>query len=243
MNYYPHHIGDFNNATRHLTRVERALYRELIELYYDIERPLPADDFGWICKKVLANGQAETDAVKAILREFFELEGDLYRHKRCDREIASYRAKQEAAIKAGRASAESRSNAKATNVQRPLNDRATNQEPRTKNQEPKNKDIVGQKPDASARRINGFAQPAKEILAFLNEKTGRNYEPVPANLELIAARLKDGVSAEDLRAVVAKKCREWLGDERMTQYLRPATLFNRTKFAQYQGELTPKADS
>jgi hypothetical protein len=27
------------------------------------------------------------------------------------------------------------------------------------------------------------------------------------------------------------------GDEKMNEYLRPATLFNRTKFAQYQGEL------
>jgi uncharacterized phage protein (TIGR02220 family) len=39
--------------------------------------------------------------------------------------------------------------------------------------------------------------------------------------------------------VIAKKTREWLHDEHMTEYLRPATLFNRTNFAQYQGELAP----
>jgi uncharacterized phage protein (TIGR02220 family) len=78
---------------------------------------------------------------------------------------------------------------------------------------------------------------AKEILIFLNEKTGRNYEPVDANLELIIARLKDGASALDLRQVVAKKSREWLADEKMAEYLRPKTLFNRTNFAQYKGEL------
>lgn len=144
MNYYPHHIGDFNNATRHLTRVERALYRELIELYYDIEAPLPAIDL-WICKKVLASGQVERDAVKALLAEFFTLtpDGEFYRHSRCDREIASYRAKQEAAVRAGKASAESRLNAKATERQRNGNGRSTvvqptnNQEPRTSNQEPR----------------------------------------------------------------------------------------------------------
>lgn len=27
MNHYPHHIGDFNNATRHLTLIEDAIYR------------------------------------------------------------------------------------------------------------------------------------------------------------------------------------------------------------------------
>jgi len=43
MNYYPHHIGDFNSATRHLTRIERSVYRDLIELYYDTEAPLSRD--------------------------------------------------------------------------------------------------------------------------------------------------------------------------------------------------------
>jgi uncharacterized protein YdaU (DUF1376 family) len=139
VNYYPHHIGDFNNATRHLTRVERALYRELIELYYDTESPLPADDFEWICKKVLASSQDDRDAVKAILREFFTLDGDFYRHARCDREIIVYRAKHDAAIKAGLASAASRANGKSTSVQRSLNRRATNQEPITNNQEPESR--------------------------------------------------------------------------------------------------------
>jgi uncharacterized phage protein (TIGR02220 family) len=81
------------------------------------------------------------------------------------------------------------------------------------------------------------AQQAKEILNFLNEKTGRSYEPLPANLNLIIARLKEGSTALDLRQVVAKKCREWIGDEKMAEYLRPKTLFNATNFAQYKGEL------
>lgn len=78
---------------------------------------------------------------------------------------------------------------------------------------------------------------AIEVLNFLNSKTGRNYKPVSANLEMIAARLKEGATPDELRQVVAKKCREWAGDEKMSEYLRPATLFNRTKFAQYQGEI------
>jgi uncharacterized phage protein (TIGR02220 family) len=86
-------------------------------------------------------------------------------------------------------------------------------------------------PDASPR------EEARKILEFLNTKTGRQYEPVNANLELIVARLREGYSSDDIRSVVAKKCREWSGDEKMAPYLRPATLFNRTKFAQYQGEL------
>lgn len=134
MNYYPHHIGDFNHATRHLTRVERALYRELIELYYDTERPLNAGDFPGLCKRVLATSEEEQVAVASVLKEFFERDGDVWRHRRCDQELASYRSKQDAASRAGRASAERRLNGCSTNVGDTLNDTATNQEPRTKNQ-------------------------------------------------------------------------------------------------------------
>lgn len=85
------------------------------------------------------------------------------------------------------------------------------------------------------------AKPSKkeaiEILEFLNAKTGRNYQPLPANLELIQARLKEA-SADDIRSVVAIKCRQWNADEKMSEYLRPATLFGRQKFAQYLGELS-----
>jgi len=91
------------------------------------------------------------------------------------------------------------------------------------------------KPDVST--LNGFKSQAKEVLEFLNAKTGRSYKAVPANLEMIAARLKDGATVEELRMVIAKKTREWGGDEKMNQYLRPATLFNRVKYAQYSGEL------
>jgi uncharacterized phage protein (TIGR02220 family) len=81
-----------------------------------------------------------------------------------------------------------------------------------------------------------FKADALQILDFLNIKTGGRYRPVVANLELIAARLKEGATSDECRQVIAKKAREWKGTD-MEGYLRPATLFNRTKFAQYQGEL------
>jgi len=136
MNYYPHHIGDFNNATRHLTRVERALYRDLIELYYDTEQPLPAGDIRAIARLVLAFDDGEIGIVRAVLDEFFTLDGDVYRHSRCDAEIAKYRGNIANKKRAGLASAAIRNNNSPTPVKQTLNRRATNQEPRTKNQEP-----------------------------------------------------------------------------------------------------------
>jgi uncharacterized phage protein (TIGR02220 family) len=78
---------------------------------------------------------------------------------------------------------------------------------------------------------------ATEVLIFLNKKAGRNYRDTPANIQPILARMKEGYTTAELHQVIAKKCREWLPDEKMRQYLRPATLFNRTKFANYAGEL------
>jgi uncharacterized phage protein (TIGR02220 family) len=75
---------------------------------------------------------------------------------------------------------------------------------------------------------------AKNVLEHLNKKTGRKYHPVAANLHMINARIKE-FSVEDCIAVIDMKVSEWMSDERMSQYLRPATLFNATNFASYQG--------
>lgn len=97
-----------------------------------------------------------------------------------------------------------------------------------------------QKPDATPSR-----DTAHRILDFLNSKTGKNYRAFEglngkrkptANLELVLARLRDGKTEDDLRGVIARKAREWKGDAQMEKYLRPATLFNRTKCEQYVGE-------
>lgn len=89
------------------------------------------------------------------------------------------------------------------------------------------------------------ADAATEIIAWLNKKTGRTFEArtpagrPTANLELVLARLKEGRAPWQLKAIISRKCREWSGDPAMAQYLRPATLFNRTKCEQYLGELPP----
>ena len=104
---------------------------------------------------------------------------------------------------------------------------------------PEDQDRMSGKPDASPPndKKHETRKAAKSILSFLNEKAGRNFEDVQANLDPIISRMKEGYTSAQLHQVIAKKCREWLPDEKMRQYLRPATLFNRTKFANYAGEL------
>lgn len=133
MNFYPHHIKDFNNSTRHLTRVERSVYRDAIELYYDSECML-CNDFDRLARKLLCDSNEEKSALRDVLNEFFTLTDEGYYHERCDEEITKYRANISAKAKAGIASAAKRKQ-KSTDVQQ-KSTRVHNQEPITKNQEP-----------------------------------------------------------------------------------------------------------
>ncbi len=80
-------------------------------------------------------------------------------------------------------------------------------------------------------------QEARDVLEFLNKKAHRNYRPTKVNTDFILARFKEGYSLQDCKSVIAMKCREWLHDDVMAKFLRPATLFNCAKFNQYAGEV------
>ena len=161
MNYYPYHIGDFNNATRHLTRIERSVYRDLMDLYYDTESELTLD-FNALCRLIIARSDEERTAVEQVLNEFFTQTEQGWFHSRCDEEIQKYQANIAAKSAAGKASAARRAqktakktinsdsgvqdqnNKSSTGVEQPLNECATNQ---NQNQNQNIKDISSGKPD------------------------------------------------------------------------------------------------
>jgi len=91
MNYYPHHIGDFNSATRHLTRLERGIYRDMLDLYYEKEQPLPSDQ-RMLFRRLLIISPEEVTAAKQVLEDYFVLTEAGWQNRRCDREIEEYRA-------------------------------------------------------------------------------------------------------------------------------------------------------
>ncbi len=77
----------------------------------------------------------------------------------------------------------------------------------------------------------------EKIIDELNQQTGKNFRKLPANLKFIIARLDEGYTTEELISVITMKVSEWKDDPKMFRYLRPATLFNATKFNQYVGEI------
>ena len=90
MHYYPHHIGDFNAATRHLSRLERSIYRDLIELYYETEAPISID-LERVARRIVATSPDERSALRDVLNEFFTPGPEGWSHKRCEEELAKYR--------------------------------------------------------------------------------------------------------------------------------------------------------
>ena len=142
MKYYLHHIGDFDRATRHLSRIERSVYSDLIDLYYDTEQQLPLD-VSLICRKILARTNEESTAVEQTLNEFFTKTPTGWYHERCEAVIDEYKANTSQKALAGRASAAKKAlkrqqalNGESTGVEQTYNGTPTNLEPKTINQEP-----------------------------------------------------------------------------------------------------------
>ena len=83
----------------------------------------------------------------------------------------------------------------------------------------------------------GVSALVRDVIAYLNEKTGKRFSPKSAvAIRHIKARLKEGYTLSDFRTVIDKKVRSWKNDARMAQYLRPETLFG-TKFDGYLNEV------
>jgi len=76
----------------------------------------------------------------------------------------------------------------------------------------------------------------EKVISYLNEKAGTTYESgSQKNVELIAARYKEGHGLDDFKTVIDKKCKQWIGTEQQ-KYIRPLTLFSKTKFENYLNE-------
>lgn len=75
--------------------------------------------------------------------------------------------------------------------------------------------------------------PYKEIVDYLNEKTGKNFKVgTDATRRVIKARFAEKNTLADFKKVIDVKSAEWRNDVKMQRYLQPSTLFG-TKFEGY----------
>lgn len=206
MHYYKFNIGDYQSHTKHLSPIEDICYRRLLDFYYLHEQPIPKD----LTKvaKLLLLKEYEKE-IGLVLSEFFVKSKAGWINPRADEEIQQYQGFKQS----GKDGAAKRW-AKAP-YSPPIDTLIANNNQETQN----NKQEI-----------------YIEILNYLNKKAKRNYRPVKVNLDLIKARLDEGYTKDDIIKVIDAKCASWLSDNKMKEYLRPETLFNRTKLAQYTGE-------
>lgn len=121
--YMPLYVADYLADAAHLTTEEHGAYLLLIMNYWQRGKPLPADSEK-LARIARMTNERWTD-VERTLNDFFEVDGDLWRHKRIDAELSKVKDKSEKAKQAGLASARGK---KATDVQRTSNERSTDVE-------------------------------------------------------------------------------------------------------------------
>jgi uncharacterized protein YdaU (DUF1376 family) len=193
MNYYEHHLGDYMRDTAHLSLIEDGVYRRLIDAYYAREKPLPTE-VSECCKLARVSGKKERDAVRYILREFFQLADDGWRQKRCDEVIEKYYSKKNKARDSANArwnAERSDSDGNADAMRTHSDGNAPNlQSPVTSNQEERKKNPPT--PQGGAPKVFEHWQKVfQHPKAILDGKRRR----------LIDARLQQ-FSAEDLRGAI-----------------------------------------
>lgn len=85
MNFYKRHLGDYAKDTGHLSPLEHGVFTLLLDWYYASEQPIPADKVYRVAK---ATTKQERQAADAVLTDFFTRDGDVWKNKRADAEIA-----------------------------------------------------------------------------------------------------------------------------------------------------------
>lgn len=235
MKYYPHHIGDFNNATRHLTRLERSVYRDMIDFYYDTEQPLPLD-IDALCRKIIARSNEERTAVEQVLNEFFNETEHGWYNGRCEDVIEEYRNNTSQKSAAGKASAAKRASKKqraingsqtsvatsvTTHVEQACNGEATNQEPITNNQEP----ITSMDACASdAAEKPEYPAEFEQAWSCYPKRAGGNSKKDA--FKAWSARIKQGVTADVLSDGVKRYAAFLQATGRIgTEYVKQASSF------------------
>lgn len=117
MKYFSIEIKAFLADVAYLTYVQRTLYENALFYYYESEAPLQKKDLPLIARRIGANTPELYEQFLIMLEQFFIDEETQYRHARCDREIARYKAKHERFSEMGKKSGAARKRKKTENKQ------------------------------------------------------------------------------------------------------------------------------
>lgn len=207
MYYYKHHIGDFRSGTANMTRQERWLYRDMLDVYYDKEQPLPID-IQDVCDSIGATDE-EVRLIAKILRLKFNQTETGWVHERCEIELNTYRANGDTARENGKKGGRPRKNNPAgsnpvasgmpSGTQREPTGNPeesgsqANHKPLTTNQEPLTNKVKPTVPP------EGVTDDVREVFAYWQGQRGHERAKLDdKRKKAIKARLKDGYTVGDL---------------------------------------------
>ena len=122
-----------------------------------------------------------------------------------------------------------------------------------------NQQINGKKEKEKEKEINTAAcaalpSPEKTekhcfvnaVIDYFNQRTNRGFSPkTETTRKAINARVADGYTLDDFKAVIDNRADAWSGDEKMREFLRPETLFRPAHFESYlnAARTAPKANT
>ena len=124
----------------------------------------------------------------------------------------------------------------------------------TQNKDTQNKDTINNSSINNSINNNSNTSakvakyPYKEIIEYLNEKTGKKISyRSNGNKKLIRARINEGYTVEDFKKVIDNKVNDWFGKgikfsngKPAENYLHPSTLFIPKNFDKYLNEALAK---
>jgi uncharacterized protein YdaU (DUF1376 family) len=104
MYYYSHNIEAFNSETRISSRLERGIYRDMLDLYHEKEEPLPLD-LAELARKIVVITPEEIAAMERVLKDFFKRTEGGWFHQRATDNIQAFRESLEKSSAGGKAKA------------------------------------------------------------------------------------------------------------------------------------------
>lgn len=261
--YMQFYVAEYLADTMHLSTEEHGAYLLLIFNYWQTGKPIPKNRLSRIAKIPNDRWTTVEDSLKEFFNDtgtewvHKRIEADLAvvaeAHKQ---KAAAGKASAESRKRAKQAEEKQKASDRSTPVATPVatpvdiplpvcsNETATNRTEQNRTEQIIKNTMSGNPPDASPSPVPVEKSKPKttppddtphRVIEYLNQKTGKKFQPADANLKFIKARIAEGATWETLTGVVDLKCAHWLNDPKMHEYLRPSTLFNAEKYNQYVG--------
>jgi uncharacterized protein YdaU (DUF1376 family) len=90
VNYYEHHIGDYQRKTAHLTLAEHGAYMLMLQVFYATEKPLP-ENRQLLYRILRVNRAADRKAVDSVCDQFWQLTEGGITNQRAEEVLEKYR--------------------------------------------------------------------------------------------------------------------------------------------------------